>query len=155
MIGQTTLQAAQKGPSRADSLRALSILERLASVEDQAADGALVLQLSDALLPILAISANAGRKRTRGDEAATLRVLGVLAAIWSKAAQGSMSGELLCELTVSAQIQNAGGWGDIESAMTPLYCMSIKRCILCTSTNNALLAWQPSQTVLDCIAGCG
>ena len=94
MIWQPTLQAAQKGPSRADSLRALSILERLASVEDQAADGVLVLQLSDALLPILAISANAGRKRTRGDEAAMLRVLGVLAAIWSKAAQGSMSGEL-------------------------------------------------------------
>lgn len=94
MIGQPTLQAAQKGPSRADSLRALSILERLASVEDQAADGVLVLQLSDALLPILAISANVGRKRTRGDEAAMLRVLGVLAAIWSKADQGSMSGEL-------------------------------------------------------------
>ena len=132
MIGQPTLQAAQKGPSRADSLRALSILERLASVEDQAADGVLVLQLSDALLPILAISANAGRKRTRGDEAAMLRVLGVLAAIWSKAAQGSMSGELACELTVLLQTQAAGGWGDIDISNYPLYCMSIKRLLLCT-----------------------
>ena len=142
MIGQTTLQAAQKGPSRADSLRALSILERLASVEDQAADGALVLQLSDALLPILAISANAGRKRSRGDEAATLRVLGVLAAIWSKVAQGSMSGELLCELTVLAlQIQNAGGWGDIESAMT--------LCIACQSRN----AYCAHRQTMQCLLG--
>ena len=86
------LQAAQKGPSRADSLRALAILERLAAVQDQDPEGALVMQLSDALLPILATSAGAGRKHSRGDEAATLRVLGALAAIWSRAAESGMPG---------------------------------------------------------------
>ncbi len=86
------VQAAQKGPSRADSLRALAILERLASVQDQDADGPLVMRLSGALLPILATSAAAGRKHTRGDEAATLRVLGALAAIWSRAAESGMPG---------------------------------------------------------------
>ena len=73
-------------------LRALAILERLASVHDQDPEGALVLQLSDALMPILATSAGAGRKHTRGDEAATLRVLGALATIWSRAAESGMSG---------------------------------------------------------------
>ncbi len=92
------MQAAQKGPSRADSLRALSILERLASVQDQDPDGALMMQLSDALLPILATSTGAGRKRTRGDEAATLRVLGALAAIWSKATQSASSGGNPCTI---------------------------------------------------------
>ncbi len=89
------MQAAQKGPSRADSLRALTILERLASVQDQEANGSLVMQLSDALLPILATSAAAGRKHTRGDEAATLRVLGALSAIWSRAAESGMAGGFL------------------------------------------------------------
>lgn len=91
------VQAGQKGPSRAESLRALSILERMAAVGDQDSDGTLVLQLSDALLPILVTSAGAGRKHGRGDEAATLRVLGALAAIWTKAAQSAMSGERLPE----------------------------------------------------------
>lgn len=92
MSRSVVMQAAQKGPSRADSLRALTILERLASVQDQSPDGALVMQLSDALLPILVTSAGAGRKHTRGDEAATLRVLGALAAIWRRAAGSGMSG---------------------------------------------------------------
>ena len=89
------MQAAQKGPSRADSLRALTVLERLASVQDQEANGSLVMQLSDALLPILATSAAAGRKHTRRDEAATLRVLGALSAIWSRAAESGMAGGFL------------------------------------------------------------
>ena len=86
------MQPAQKGPSRADSLRALAILERLASVPDQNPGGVLVMQLSGALLPILATSAGAGRKHTRGDEAATQRVLRALAAIWSRAAASGVSG---------------------------------------------------------------
>ena len=100
------MQAAQKGPSRADSLRALAILERLASVQDQNTDGTLVIQLSDALLPILATSAGAGRKHTRGDEAATLRVLGSLAAIWSRAAESGMPGA--CSQNLSYQMIGKG-----------------------------------------------
>ena len=86
------MQAAQRGPSRTESLRALSILERLAAVEDHSPSRGLVMQLSDALLPILATSAGSGRRRTRGDDTATLRVLGVLAAIWAKAAESSTPG---------------------------------------------------------------
>ena len=61
-------------------------------MQAQNPDGALVLQLSGALLPILATSAGAGRKHMRGDEAATLRVLGALAAIWSRAAENGTPG---------------------------------------------------------------
>ena len=86
------MQATQRGPSRAESLRALSILERLAAMEDHSPSRGLVMQLSDALLPILAASAGSGRKRACGDDAAMLRVLGVLAAIWAKAAGSSIQG---------------------------------------------------------------
>ena len=86
------VQAAQRGPSRTESLRALSILERLAAMEDHSPSRGLVMQLSDALLPILATSAGSGHRRTRGDDAAMLRVLGVLAAIWTKAAERSTQG---------------------------------------------------------------
>ena len=79
-------QVAVRGPTRADALRALSILERIAA--GGAVDAPqIALQLSDALLPILA--AGGGR---RGDEAAAVRVLGVLGAVWSEAAEAG--GEL-------------------------------------------------------------
>ena len=103
------MQAAQKGPSRADSLRALTILERLASVQDQNPGGALVMQLSGALLPILATSAGAGRKHTRGDEAAMQRVLRALAAIWSRAAASGVSGGSLSSQAGQTAAQTRAG----------------------------------------------
>ena len=71
-------------------------------MEDHSPSRVLVMQLSDALLPILATSAGSGRRRTRGDDAATLRVLGVLAAIWAKAAESSTQG-------MHRQLESAGG----------------------------------------------
>ena len=100
MRGFHAVQAAQRGPSRAESLRALSILERLAAMDDHSPSRALVMQLSEALLPILVTSTGSGRKRTRGDDAAMLRVLGVLAAIWAKAAESSAQG-MHCQLGIA------------------------------------------------------
>lgn len=81
-------QAAAKGPTRGDALRALSILERLAAAGGTASPAA-ALQLSDALLPILAPPAGGGGRcgKRRTDEAAAVRVLRVLAAVWSRAVE--------------------------------------------------------------------
>jgi hypothetical protein len=89
-----TAQSVSRGPSRKDSLRALSILERLAgrlcnTEGTPGSDTGLPLQLSEALLPLLAHghgNSAGGRRGSRGDEAAALRVLGVLAAVWRGAA---------------------------------------------------------------------
>ena len=77
---------AARGPSRADALRALAVLERVAAGGGTAAPD-LAQQLSDALLPILIPGNKNGRGGRRADEAAAVRVLGVLAAVWSQAAE--------------------------------------------------------------------
>lgn len=76
---------AARGLTRADALRALAVLERVAAGGGTAAPD-LAQQLSDALLPILT-PGNSHSRGKRADEAAAVRVLGVLAAVWSQAAE--------------------------------------------------------------------
>ncbi len=78
-------QVAARGPTRADALRALAVLERVAADVGTAAPD-LAQQLSNALLPILTPGNSHGRGK-RADEAASARVLAVLAAVWSRAAE--------------------------------------------------------------------
>lgn len=79
------LQAQRAGPSRAESIRALAVLERLATSAGNL-DAGLARQLTDALLPILATASGSAKRAARADEAAALRVLGTLAAVWSQLA---------------------------------------------------------------------
>ncbi|BDA46528.1 probable small subunit processome component 20 homolog [Coccomyxa sp. Obi] len=79
------VKVAARGPTRADALRALAVLERVAAGGGTAAPD-LAQQLSEALLPILTPGNNHGRGK-RADEAAAARVLGVLGAVWSQAAE--------------------------------------------------------------------
>lgn len=79
------------GPSRLDSLRALAVLERLAST-CEATHPAMARQLTDALLPILAAPAGGGARRAAAGEAAKLRVLGTLRAVWCQLASSPDAG---------------------------------------------------------------
>lgn len=119
MVGSMQVQVAPRAPSRKESLRALSILERLASrlggSGNAEAYGELALQLSEALLPMLAqASGNGGRRGSPGVEAAMLRVLGVLAAVWSSSATADGTGmhHQLCiyiALGISAELPHTAG----------------------------------------------
>ena len=88
------VQAPRAGPSMADCIRAHAVPERLATSRG-ALNAGLARQLSDALLPILATAFGSAVHGARGDEAATLRVLGTLAAVGSQLAPAS--GPAFCE----------------------------------------------------------
>ncbi len=108
-------QVAQRGPTRADALRALSILERIAA-GGAAAGADMALQLSDALLPILA--PGGGRAGKRGDEAAAVRVLGVLAAVWSQSAEAGG------KISMNSNILSGAAclvWGGLWAGLVALF----------------------------------
>lgn len=77
------VQRGRQGPSKGDALRALAVLERLAGGAN-AADAGVAARLTEALLPMLGSCGGKGRGKGAAGEAAALRTLGVLAALWAQ-----------------------------------------------------------------------